>query len=201
MAASIRSIATVVPETVLAQGETRDMFARQPGRSGLGVRRITSVFDAAAIDTRHTVIAELAGGGAGATGLFLEPGTGVLRSPPTGTRNDVYRREAGRLFVTAARAAVEAAPGVDATDVSDPDAVVLVVAVELCTLHLHAADDTDTILSSSLFADRGAAAVVTARPAPPGTPLLDLDAFSSTLMSRVRTTWPGRSATPASTWC
>jgi predicted naringenin-chalcone synthase len=59
---------------------------------------------------------------------------------------------------------------------------VLVVAVELCTLHLHAADDTDTVLSSSLFADGGAAAVVTARPAPAGTPLLDLDAFSSTLV-------------------
>ncbi len=237
MAVSIRSIATVVPETVLAQSHTRDLFARQPGRSGLGVRRITSVFNAAAIDTRHTVIAELAAGGVGEGGLFLEPATGVLRSPPTGTRNDVYRREAGPLFVAAARDAVAAAPGIDVTDVShvitvsctgfyapgpdieiiralglapttqrshlgfmgcyaafpalraatdfcraDPEAVVLVVAVELCTLHLHAADDTDTILSSSLFADGGAAALVTGRPAPAGTPLLDLEAFSSTLI-------------------
>lgn len=237
MAASIRSIATVVPETVLAQDEIRDLFASQPERSRLGVRRITSVFDAAAIDTRHTVIAELAGGGRAEGGVFLEPGTGRLLSPATGTRNEVYRREAARLFATAARQAVDAAPGLEATDVThvvtvsctgfyapgpdieivralglapttqrshlgfmgcyaafpalraaadfcraDPGAVVLVVAVELCTLHLHAADDTDTVLSSSLFADGGAAAVVTARPAPPGTPLLQLDAFSSTLI-------------------
>ncbi|WP_375423977.1 type III polyketide synthase [uncultured Friedmanniella sp.] len=237
MAVSIRSLATVVPETVLAQDEIRDLFARQPERSRLGVRRITSVFDAAAIDTRHTVIAELADGGSAGGGTFLEPGTGRLLSPLTGTRNDLYRREAGRLFVTAARDALAGAPGLDATDVShvvtvsctgfyapgpdieivralglapttqrthigflgcyaafpalrtaadvcraDPAAVVLVVAVELCTLHLHAADDTDTVLSSSLFADGGAAAVVTARPAPAGTPLLDLDAFSSTLV-------------------
>lgn len=236
-AASIRSIATVVPETVLDQADIRDLFARQPGRSGLGVRRITSVFDAAAIETRHTVLAELAGGGTAGGGQFLEPGTGQLRSPATGARNDLYRRTAGPLFVAAARQAVEAAPGIDATDVShvitvsctgfyapgpdieivrglglapttlrshlgflgcyaafpalraaadvcraDPDAVVLVVTVELCTLHLHTGDDTDTILSSSLFADGGAAAVVTARPAPTGTPLLDLDAFSSTLI-------------------
>lgn len=237
VAVSIRSLATVVPATVLAQGDIRDLFARQPERSRLGVRRITSVFDAAAIDTRHTVITELADGGSAAGGTFLDPGTGRLLSPPTGTRNDVYRREAGRLFVAASRDALAGAPGLDATDVShvvtvsctgfyapgpdieivralglasttqrthigflgcyaafpalrtaadicraDPEAVVLVVAVELCTLHLHAADDTDTVLSSSLFADGGAAAVVTARPAPAGTPLLDLDAFSSTLV-------------------
>lgn len=237
VAASIRSLATVVPDTVLVQADVRDLFARQPGRSGLGVRRITAVFDAAAIDTRHTVIAELAGGGTPAGGEFLEPGTGRLRTPSTGARNDLYRRAAGPLFVAAARDALDAAPGIGPTDVThvvtasctgfyapgpdieivralglapttlrshlgfmgcyaafpalraaadfcraDPDAVVLVVAVELCTLHLHTGDDTDTILSSSLFADGGAAAVVTARPAPAGTPLLDLDAFSSTLV-------------------
>jgi predicted naringenin-chalcone synthase len=65
---------------------------------------------------------------------------------------------------------------------ADPDAVVLVVAVELCTLHLHPAEDVDTVLSSSLFADGGAAAVVTARPAPAGTPLLELDRFASALV-------------------
>lgn len=237
VAASIRSIATVVPQTVLAQAETRDLFARQPGLSGLGVRKIRSVFDAAAIETRHTVLDELAGGGTAAGGLFVEPGTGRLRSPSTGARNDLYRKAAAGLFVAAARSALAGAPGLDATDVThvitvsctgfyapgpdievvralglapttfrshlgflgcyaafpalrtaadvcaaDPTAVVLVVSVELCTLHLHSADDTDTVLSSSLFADGGAAAVVTARPAPSGTPLLDLDRFSSTLV-------------------
>ena len=235
MPVSIRSLATVVPPTVLAQPDVRDLFARQPGVSRLGLRRIRAVFDAAAIDTRHSVLAELAPGAAG--GRFLDAATGTLLGPSTGARNDVYRAAAGELFVTAARDALAAAPGIEATDVShvitvsctgfyapgpdidvvrglglapttlrqhvgfmgcygafpalraaadacraDPEAVVLVVAVELCTLHLHAADDTDTVLSSSLFADGGAAAVVTARPAPAGTALLDLDRSGSTLV-------------------
>jgi predicted naringenin-chalcone synthase len=233
--ASIRSIETVVPATVLAQAETRDLFLRQPGTTRLGARMIGSVFDAAAIDTRHTVLAELSGDGVQGFG-FRDP-SGVLQALSTGRRNEVYRETAGELFVAAAKQALASAPGLVPADVThvitvsctgfyapgpdieivraltlapsvqryhvgfmgcygafpalraaadfcraDPTAVVLVVAVEVCTLHLHAANDADTILSSSLFADGGAAAVVSARPAPAGTALLDLDDFSSTLV-------------------
>jgi predicted naringenin-chalcone synthase len=66
---------------------------------------------------------------------------------------------------------------------ADPSAVVLVVCVELCSLHLHVEDDPDTIVAASVFADGAAAAVVTARPAPEGTPVLDLDAFRSTVIT------------------
>ena len=60
---------------------------------------------------------------------------------------------------------------------ADPDAVVLVVAVELCTLHLQRARDPDAIRGASLFADGAAAAVVSAT-APAGVePLLRLDRF------------------------
>ena len=38
--------------------------------------------------------------------------------------------------------------------------MVLVVCVELCTLHLHVRNDTDTIMGNALFADGAAAAVV-----------------------------------------
>ncbi len=236
MAVSIRSIETVVPPTVLTQPDVRDLFAAQPGTSGLHRRMINAVFDAAAIDTRHTVLTELAGSGAVGSG-FRDPATGALTPMSTGRRNAVYREAAGELFTAAAKQALAAAPGILPGDVShvvtvsctgfyapgpdievvralglnptvqryhvgfmgcygafpalraaadfcraDPDAVVLVVSVELCTLHLRAPEDTDTVLSCSLFADGGAAAVVTARPAPAGTPLLDLDAFSSTLV-------------------
>jgi predicted naringenin-chalcone synthase len=46
---------------------------------------------------------------------------------------------------------------------SDPDAVVLVVAAELCTLHLKFEDDTDSLLSTTVFADGCAAALVSGR--------------------------------------
>ena len=64
---------------------------------------------------------------------------------------------------------------------ADPDAVVLVVCVELCSLHLHSSGDADTIVASSVFGDGAAAAVVTARPAPAGSTVLDLDAFETVL--------------------
>jgi len=64
---------------------------------------------------------------------------------------------------------------------ADPEAVVLVVCAELCTLHLRSSDDPDSIVASSVFADGAAAAVVTARPAPVGTVVLDLDVLETVL--------------------
>lgn len=64
---------------------------------------------------------------------------------------------------------------------ADPEAVVLVVCAELCSLHLHVGDDLDTILSSSLFADGAAAAVVTGRAPAAGSETVTLDALGTTL--------------------
>lgn len=46
---------------------------------------------------------------------------------------------------------------------ADPDAVVLVAAVELCTLHLQPSCELDALVAASVFADGGAATVVSAR--------------------------------------
>jgi len=64
---------------------------------------------------------------------------------------------------------------------AEPDAVVLVVSVELCTLHVRAANDQDTILGASLFADGAAAAVVTSRDLDATGPALRLDRFTTVL--------------------
>ena len=47
---------------------------------------------------------------------------------------------------------------------ADPDATVMVVCVELCTLHLQASEETDQLISASVFADGGAGAIVSAKP-------------------------------------
>ncbi len=47
---------------------------------------------------------------------------------------------------------------------SAPDATVLVVSVELCTLHLQEADDVERLLTYLLFADGCAAALISAEP-------------------------------------
>ena len=46
---------------------------------------------------------------------------------------------------------------------ADPDAVVLVVSLELCSLHLQRSNEIDTILAASVFADGGAAVIVSSR--------------------------------------
>ncbi|SDZ00996.1 type III polyketide synthase [Herbiconiux ginsengi] len=67
---------------------------------------------------------------------------------------------------------------------ADPDAVVLVVSAELCTLHVRSSNEPDQIVASSVFADGAAAAIVTARDMPAGPEdgfVLDLDFFESVL--------------------
>lgn len=62
---------------------------------------------------------------------------------------------------------------------ADPDAVVLVVSAELCTLHVRSSNDPDQIIASSVFAD-GAAAAIVAGSAPDST-ALRLDHFDTAL--------------------
>ena len=63
---------------------------------------------------------------------------------------------------------------------ANPDAVVLVVSVELCSIHVRVSDDPDTILGSSLFGDGAAAAVITGRDHDGGR-ALQLDHFETVL--------------------
>lgn len=229
MPARILSIGTAVPPTTLAQPAVRDFFARQPGYDRLAARLVHAAFDAAAIENRHTVLPELAGG----TGDFVDA-DGVLGAPSTGVRNARYTAEAPALFAEAARIALREAsvdpsavthvvtasctgffaPGPDYRLVRDlglpstverdhlgflgcaaafpalraasricasaPEAVVLVVCAELCSLHIRAQADPDQIVASSVFADGAAAAVVSAAAPAPG-PVLELDRFATAL--------------------
>lgn len=239
MVISIRSIETAVPGVEVKQGDIRDVFLSQPGRSRLAQRLISAAFDASAIDARHTVVDELAGspapGGRGVAPVFYDADAGLVLDPSTGTRNALFAERCPELVVAAARRALEAAVGIEASDVthvvtvsctgfyapgpdyalvrdlglsprtqryhlgfmgcyaafpalraardfcrSDPRAVVLVVCVELCSVHIQASDDPDTIVASSVFSDGAAAAVVSGREVTGGV-VLDLDAFDTTL--------------------
>jgi predicted naringenin-chalcone synthase len=64
---------------------------------------------------------------------------------------------------------------------ADPDAVVLVICVELCSLHVRTSNDPDTIMGSAIFADGAAAAIVTARPPGQHETALRLDHFETVL--------------------
>ncbi len=237
MAPRIVSIGTAVPATRVTQERVRELFAAQPGADRLAQRRIRAAFDAAAIQTRHTVIAALGDRApVGSASGFLGQ-DGVLRTPTTGTRNDAYVRLAPPLYAEAARAAMtdasaEAsaitpvvtvsctgffAPGPDYRLVRDlglpatveryhlgfigcaaalpalrlaarictaqPEAVVLVVCAELCSLHLTTSTDPQQIVAASVFADGAAAALVTAEDGIGDGGGLELDAFATALTS------------------
>ncbi|MFJ6026775.1 type III polyketide synthase [Pseudarthrobacter sp. NPDC092424] len=236
MTVYVQALETAVPRTKLIQSEARDVFAAQPGLTRLGSRLVSTCFDSAAIDTRYTAVDELTREHRAEDPQFFDAATGLLLNPSTKIRNEIFGREATKLFVEAARAAVDACPDLDLLDIThlvtvsctgffnpgpdykivrelglnpavqryhlgfmgcyaafpalraakhfceaDPDAVVLVVCAELCSLHVRTSNDPDTIMGSALFADGAAAAVITARPGARGSALLQLDHFETVL--------------------
>ena len=62
-----------------------------------------------------------------------------------------------------------------------PDAVVLVVCLELCSLHMQLREEPDSLLANSLFADGAAAVLVSARTPSTERPALSIQSFSSAL--------------------
>lgn len=66
---------------------------------------------------------------------------------------------------------------------ANPKAVVMVMCLELCSLHMQSNGHQDTILANSLFADGAAAAIVSARPPVPGRASYRLEGFISSLVS------------------
>jgi predicted naringenin-chalcone synthase len=236
MTVYVRALETAVPPTLLVQTEARDVFAAQPGLTRLGSRLVSTCFDSAAIDTRYTAVQELTMDYRADNPQFFDPDTGLLRSPSTKARNDLFATEATKLFIEAAQAAVTRCAGIEPLDIThlitvsctgffnpgpdykivralglnpavqryhlgfmgcyaafpalraaksfceaDPEAVVLVVCAELCSLHVRTSNDPDAIMGSALFADGAAAAVVTAREVPDSTALLQLDHFETVL--------------------
>ncbi|MCW4385140.1 type III polyketide synthase [Salinibacterium sp. SYSU T00001] len=226
--AAIIALDTLVPDTVLQQDVVRDVFAAQPGLGRLAQRLVPATFDNAAIETRHSAIAEMSWEAKSEDPLFFDSESGRLLVPSTKQRNDIYAEQAGRLYIEVARKATEGIdrdrithvitvsctgffapgpeyliarelklrPGVQRFHLgfmgcyasmpalklakqlvdADPGAVVLVVSVELCTLHVRTSDDPDQIVAASLFSDGAAAAVVASEPVSGG---CSLDAFES----------------------
>ncbi|KQZ11540.1 type III polyketide synthase [Agromyces fucosus] len=234
MAVTLRGLSTAVPATVLVQDEVRDVFAAQPGLGRLGQRIVATSFNVSGIERRHSVLDELRWDAHPEDPVFFDNESGELLLPGTKVRNELYAEHATRLYVEAGRAAIEATPGIEASDVThvitvsctgfyapgpdfmiardlglnpgveryhlgfmgcyasipalriatqlakaDASAVVLVVSVELCTLHLRSSNDPDTIVASSLFADGAGSGIVTARPTEPGEKAFDLDRFAT----------------------
>ncbi|WP_144710821.1 type III polyketide synthase [Curtobacterium pusillum] len=105
---------------------------------------------------------------------FTQPGPDLDVVQELGLRRTVFRQHIGFMGCCAAFPALRIAA---AFAEGDPDAVVLVVCAELCTLHVRASDDPDQIVANSVFGDGAAAVVVTA-----DGPGLRLDDFATTVV-------------------
>jgi len=118
MTVYVRALETAVPPTILIQHEARDVFAAQPGLTRLGSRLVSTCFDSAAIDTRYTAVRELTLDSTAGNPQFFDPQTGLLRSPSTKARNNLFAEEATKLFIEAADAAVSKCDGIDPADIT-----------------------------------------------------------------------------------
>lgn len=67
---------------------------------------------------------------------------------------------------------------------SDPDATVLIVSVELCTLHLQNSEETDQLISAAVFADGAAGALVSARQPEPETTAYRMEQFQTSIAAQ-----------------
>jgi prepilin-type processing-associated H-X9-DG protein len=118
-------------------------LAESAGRDALARAEV------AAAQVTHLVTASCTGAEA--------PGVDILLMRRLGLRATVRRTHVGFM---GCHAAINAIATAAAFAMSDPDAAVLVVCVELCTLHMHYGDRTDQLIANALFADGSAAAVI-----------------------------------------
>jgi len=153
-------------------GARNQVFAREA--TELYVRTAAAALEASeglgAADVTHVITVSCTG--------FFAPGPDYRIVRALGLDPSVQRYHLGFMGCYAAFPALRQAQIICR---ADPDAVVLVVTVELCTLHVRTSNDPDTIVGSSLFADGAAAAVVTGRDLPSERPVLTLDHFETVL--------------------
>lgn len=123
-----------------------------------------------AADVTHVVTVSCTG--------FYQPGPDYMLVRELGLAASVQRYHLGFMGCYAAMPALRTARQfVEA----DPNAVVLVVSAELCTLHLRSSNDPDEIVASSLFADGAAAGIVSSRPPTEGEMAFVLDRSETVL--------------------
>lgn len=109
---------------------------------------------------------------------FFAPGPDFFVVKDLGLHPSTKRFHIGFMGCYAAFPALKMA---ESFCLNDPNAVVLVICLELCSLHLEPSEDIDDIIATSVFADGAGAALVSARKPRPGRTALRIDTFASTI--------------------
>jgi predicted naringenin-chalcone synthase len=149
-----------------------EIFAREVTKLFIESARaaVDACPDLSLLDITHVITVSCTG--------FFNPGPDYKIVRALGLDPAVQRYHLGFMGCYAAFPALRAAKSFCE---ADPQAVVLVVCAELCSLHVRTSNDPDTIMGSALFADGAAAAIVTARNDPDAPALMQLDHFETVL--------------------
>lgn len=150
-------------------GERNQRYAREaPALLATVADRVLAQSAFAASDITHIVTASCTG--------FFAPGLDGLLIRHLGLSDHTPAHHLGFMGCYAALPAMRLARHITA---DDPQAVVCVVCLELCTIHLSFTDDTNALLSASLFADGAGAALISARAPDPTRPAFQLGTFNT----------------------
>jgi predicted naringenin-chalcone synthase len=160
---------SVLHESGLAEtGAEQDAFYRRGAYPGTAQRMKVYEKNAPALAEQAVTAMDLQGAADQITHLvvasctgFVAPGLDQLLAKRLGLRGDLQRTLVGFMGCSAAVPALRIA---QAAVLADPTAKVLVVNLELCTLHLQETDDVQVALSFLLFGDGCSAALVSADP-------------------------------------
>ena len=149
-------------ETYISEG--RKLFVKTAGKllsgSGIPAKEIT-----------HLITVSCTG--------FYAPGPDFDIIKEHGLNNSIERYHLGFMGCYAVIPALKLA---DQICRANSNANVMVISVELCTIHFQANSKMDNLLSSSVFADGAAGAIVSSRPAE--NPGYQMDGFASAIMDK-----------------
>ena len=114
---------------------------------------------------------------------FVAPGPDLLLLERLGLRPDVRRLQVGFMGCNAALNGLQTA---DAICRSDPEAVVLLVSVELCTLHFKPNPTEENLIITSLFGDGAAATILSSAENGAAPALCRIGPFASRVYAQTR---------------
>jgi predicted naringenin-chalcone synthase len=154
-------------------GERNDVYAREARVlfENVARRLLEGDHGFEASDVTHVVTVSCTG--------FFAPGPDYHIVRALGLPGTTQRYHVGFMGCYAAFQGLRMA---DAFCRADPDAVVLVVAAELCSLHLQFSDDTDDLIAGAVFADGAGGALVSAREPQGSGAALEITAFHGDLV-------------------
>jgi predicted naringenin-chalcone synthase len=156
--------------------QRNDIYSREASvlAAELGHKVLNHNDSFCAKDITHVVTASCTG--------FFNPGIDYILCRELGLADNTQRYHLGFMGCYAALPALNMAAQFCR---ADPDAVVLVMCLELCSLHLQLNGSEDSLLANALFADGAAAALVSSHPSPAGHSCRIMDFHSALIPSGV----------------